>query len=50
MSHVLVGEAPAHSSRPPFWLIVCTGVLALTILALAVAETDLKAHYLFDQG
>jgi hypothetical protein len=50
MSHVLVGETPAHSSRPPFWLIVCTGVLALTILALAVAETDLKAHYLIDQG
>ncbi|OFW15834.1 MAG: hypothetical protein A3F69_00090 [Acidobacteria bacterium RIFCSPLOWO2_12_FULL_66_10] len=40
-------EAP---TRPPIWLIVSTGVLALTILALAVAETDLKAHYLIDQG
>jgi hypothetical protein len=32
------------------WLLISTGVLALTILALAVAETDLKAHYLIDQG
>jgi len=41
--------APA-SSRPPMWLIVATGLLALTILALAVAETNLRAHYLIDQG
>jgi hypothetical protein len=40
-------QAPA---RAPAWLIVVTGVLALTILVLAVAETNLKAHYLIDQG
>lgn len=51
MNQIAVGETPsARSGRPPFWLIACTGVLALTILALAVAETDLKAHYLIDQG
>jgi hypothetical protein len=43
------GTAPV-SSRPPIWLIVATGLLALTILALAVAETNLRAHYLIDQG
>jgi hypothetical protein len=32
------------------WLIVATGVLALIILALAVAETNLRAHYLIDGG
>jgi hypothetical protein len=32
------------------WLIAATGMLALTILALAVAETNLRAHYLIDQG
>ena len=36
--------------RPPAWLMVATGVLALTILVLAVAETNLRAHYLIDQG
>ena len=41
-------EAPA--SRPPMWLIVATGVLAAIILALAVAETNLRAHYLIDGG
>jgi hypothetical protein len=44
------GPAVRAASRPPAWLLVSTGVLALTILALAVAETDLKAHYLIDQG
>jgi hypothetical protein len=44
------GSALRSASRPPVWLLVSTGVLALTILALAVAETDLKAHYLIDQG
>jgi len=38
------------SSRPPLWLIAATGVLALIILALAVAETNLRAHYLIDGG
>jgi hypothetical protein len=32
------------------WLIVATGVLAVIILALAVAETNLRAHYLIDEG
>ena len=38
------------ASRPPAWLIACTGALAVVILVLAVAETNLKAHYLIDQG
>ena len=47
-----VAPAPptAPASRPPIWLIVATGVLALIILALAVAETNLRAHYLIDEG
>ena len=32
------------------WLIAATGVLAVVILALAVAETNLRAHYLIDGG
>jgi hypothetical protein len=36
--------------RPPVWLMIATGVLAVTILVLAVAETNLRAHYLIDQG
>src|SRR3954470_21558419 len=36
--------------RPPAGLLIATGVLAVTILVLAVAETNLKAHYLIDQG
>jgi hypothetical protein len=40
----------APASRPPAWLIVCTGALAVTILMLAVAETDLRAQYLIDEG
>ena len=42
-------EAPACAnppSRPPIWLIVSTGVLAIACLVLAVAETNLWAHYL----
>src|SRR4029450_3334319 len=38
------------ASRPPAWLIAATGALALVILVLAVAETNLKAHSLIDQG
>ena len=38
------------SVRPPAWFIASTGVLAVTILVLAVGETNLKAHYLIDQG
>ena len=40
----------APRRRPPAWLMIATGVLALTILVLAVAETNLRAHYLIDQG
>ena len=40
----------ASRRRPPAWLMIATGVLALTILVLAVAETNLRAHYLIDQG
>lgn len=40
----------AGASRPPWWLVVCTGVLAAIILVLAVAETGLKAQYLIDEG
>ena len=41
-------ETPAI--RPPAWFIIATGVLAATMLLLAVSETNLKAHYLIDQG
>lgn len=44
-----LGPEPTRS-RPPLWLLLATGGLAVTILALAVAETNLKAHYLIDQG
>jgi hypothetical protein len=36
--------------RPPGWLIAVTGALALTCLVLAIAETNLWAHYLIDRG
>jgi len=45
-----VDSTPVASQRPPMWLIAATGVLALIILALAVAETNLRAHYLIDGG
>ena len=48
-SELAPAQAPV-SLRPPMWLIVATGVLAITCLALAVAETNLRAHYLIDQG
>lgn len=50
--NVVPTGTPSHRSsvRPPAWLLVTTGALALTILVLAVAETNLKAHYLIDQG
>ena len=51
MSTAAVGmSSPPPAARPPAWLVVITGGLALTILVLAVAETNLKAHYLIDQG
>ncbi|MES1255197.1 MAG: hypothetical protein ABUS56_06295 [Acidobacteriota bacterium] len=42
--------APVPTKRPPLWLIASTGVLAVLILVLAVAETNLRAHYLIDDG
>lgn len=50
MTVASVEVSGARANRPPAWLIAATGVLALIILALAVAETNLKAHYLIDQG
>lgn len=47
---VVPGPPTAAVSRPPGWLILATGVLAVTVLVLAVAETDLRAHYLIDEG
>jgi hypothetical protein len=44
------GRSARRASRAPAWLIATTGVVALTMLLLAVAETNLKAHYLIDQG
>jgi hypothetical protein len=46
----LAGTPTIPSLRPPMWLIAATGVLAMIILALAVAETNLRAHYLIDGG
>ena len=40
----------APAGRPPAWLLVATGVLALTILGLSVAETSYSAHWLIDEG
>lgn len=48
MAEAVGGRSAAR--RPPAWLLACTGGLAVIILALAVAETNLKAHYLIDQG
>jgi hypothetical protein len=38
------------ATKPPMWLIVATAVLAATCLVLAVAETNLWAHYFIDAG
>jgi hypothetical protein len=45
-----VTSPAAQTARPPMWLIAATGILAVIILALAVAETNLRAHYLIDGG
>ena len=37
-----VASPTAQTPRPPMWLIAATGVLAVIILALAVAETNLR--------
>jgi hypothetical protein len=36
--------------RAPGWLMAATGALALTVLALALAETNLWMHFLIDAG
>jgi hypothetical protein len=36
--------------KPPVWLVVATGALAVSCLVLAIAETNLWAHYLIGQG
>lgn len=36
--------------RPPVWLMVATGALAVALLLMAVTETSLIGHYLIDQG
>jgi hypothetical protein len=50
LSPDIVASPTAQTSRPPMWLIAATGILAVIILALAVAETNLRAHYLIDGG
>ena len=37
-------------TRAPAWLMVATGALALAVLAMALAETNLWMHYLIDAG
>ena len=41
---------PGRAVRPPVWLMVATGVLAVGGVALAVAETNLWMHYVIDAG
>ncbi len=36
--------------KPPAWLVAATGALAVSCLVLAIAETNLWAHYLIGQG
>jgi hypothetical protein len=43
-------EGRALATRPPGWMIAVTAVLALGVLAMAVAETNLWLHYLIDAG
>lgn len=46
----VTGRSALAASRPPAWLIAVTGLLALGVLAMAVAETNLWMHYLIDAG
>ena len=39
-----------QTTRPPGWLIVATGALAVICLAMSVAETTLWMHYMIDSG
>ena len=45
-----VQPAAAAKERAPVWLMVATGALALAVLAMALAETNLWMHYLIDAG
>lgn len=47
---VVAGPAHPGAARPPMWLVLATGLLAVAILAMAVAETSLWMHYLIDAG
>src|ERR1041384_8125164 len=55
---VVAGERPLHGvqtggaskERAPAWLMLATGALALAVLAMALAETNLWMHYLIDAG
>jgi len=39
-----------ETPRAPGWLMAATGALALAVLAMALAETNLWMHYLIDAG
>jgi hypothetical protein len=45
-----VERSPSIATRPPVWLVVATAALALAVLAMAIAETNLWMHYLIDAG
>jgi hypothetical protein len=48
---VIAGEVASRASgRTPTWLVAATAALALGILAMALAETNLWMHYLIDAG
>ena len=49
-AQVMTTSVGVARRRPPAWLMLATAALAVTILVLAVAETNLRAHYLIDQG
>jgi hypothetical protein len=44
------GVQGAAKDRAPGWLMLATGALAVAVLAMALAETNLWMHYLIDAG
>jgi hypothetical protein len=38
------------ADRPPLWLVIATGAMAVVLLAMSVGETSFKGQYLIDQG
>ena len=53
VSQSVQNALPAGASdapRAPGWLMAATGALAVAILAMAIAETNLWMHYLIDAG